>query len=348
MSGAARRATTGRARRLGRPRRSRRRAATSTSRGPGPSTASARAGGRASSSLDDGGRVLALTRPWPLRRRGSAYVPRGPVAGSAATAPTLAAAPGRGRATALAAPGVDVVAADPEVPAADAAFGAAIRAAGLRADRGDPAVAPPGRAAARRGVDETPRSGRDRQVAPASGSAARSATALVVVRHDARAAGTAPGEGFDAPGRAAAEAPRPLLRPAARDRRAPPVHVRPAGRRSSAGGGPRSTAGHLVYLEVRDGGADGSPWPASSCTATAGGCRPSTRATAPRAATRPSRAPCTCCAGGRSSWRSARAAPRWTSVASTSAGARREPREGEPMYGLYQHKRVVRRPSGSS
>jgi lipid II:glycine glycyltransferase (peptidoglycan interpeptide bridge formation enzyme) len=76
---------------------------------------------------DDGGRVLALIRRWPLVPGGSAYLPRGPVGaeGSTLAARQVAVA------EALAGEGIDVVAADPEVPASDAAFRVEIIQAGF-------------------------------------------------------------------------------------------------------------------------------------------------------------------------------------------------------------------------
>jgi lipid II:glycine glycyltransferase (peptidoglycan interpeptide bridge formation enzyme) len=77
----------------------------------------------------DGAFVLALTRRWPYLPGGSAYIPRGPVP-DGADATVLA-----GRLGAitdhLSGFGIDVVAADPEVPAASG-FGDAIRALGYR------------------------------------------------------------------------------------------------------------------------------------------------------------------------------------------------------------------------
>ncbi|HEY2916278.1 MAG TPA: GNAT family N-acetyltransferase, partial [Candidatus Limnocylindrales bacterium] len=76
---------------------------------------------------DDGLPVLALARPWRLGPGGSAYLSRGPVpAGSpATTAARLIEAAGW-----LAGDGIDVIAADPEVPA-DPAFARAVAAAGF-------------------------------------------------------------------------------------------------------------------------------------------------------------------------------------------------------------------------
>ena len=72
--------------------------------------------------------VLALTRPWPAIGGGSAYIPRGPIPDAAGK---VVAERLIGASDFLAAGGIDVVAADPEVPAADAAFGEAIRAVGF-------------------------------------------------------------------------------------------------------------------------------------------------------------------------------------------------------------------------
>jgi len=78
--------------------------------------------------LDDGGPVLALTRPWRIVPGGSAYVSRGPVP---AGTPEAMAAHLLEVGGWLGERGIDVVAADPEVLAAGS-FGAAIRAAGWR------------------------------------------------------------------------------------------------------------------------------------------------------------------------------------------------------------------------
>lgn len=80
--------------------------------------------------LDDGSAVLALARRWRLVGGGRVYVPRGPVAAGAA--PGVVA----GRLTAVAAwargAGFDVVAADPEIPAASG-FPALLASLGFRA-----------------------------------------------------------------------------------------------------------------------------------------------------------------------------------------------------------------------
>ena len=159
---------------------------------------------------------------------------------------------------------------------------------------------------------------------------------VVVVRHDARLARGGLGEGFSRAAGADPGRPGPLLRPAAGDRRAAPLLVRAArvvrrlvdGR--PAGRSPRPTSRRRHRAAT--------PWPGSSCTATAGGCRPSTAATT-RRPDATIRARCTCSAGGRSSSRSARDATRWTLVASTWLGRDANRARATPTFGLYQHKK---------
>ena len=140
----------------------------------------------------DGGRALALTRDWRLVGGGSAYLPRGPVAWARMRRRTAARLSAIG--DALARDGIDVVAADPEVPAPETAFRAAIEAAGFRADRGDPAVAPSRHAAART------RRRRDAVFAGIAKSTRQrirgaEAPSVAVVRHDARTGPDGVGEG---------------------------------------------------------------------------------------------------------------------------------------------------------
>ena len=205
--------------------------------------------------FDDGGRVLTLERPWPLIGGSSAYIPRGPAPvgadGAALAARQLAVS------DALAALGVDVVAADPEVPAADEAYVAAIRRGGLRRDRGDPAVAPPDHA--RRSTMASTRCSRSAtsRSRRGSGSGPRrrpgwSSSDTTVASRDGV------GEGFAGP----AEPPEAAL-----DRFYDLLLA--TGERRQFTFGPRAgfvgwwraalAAGHLVYLEVREGGADGTP-----------------------------------------------------------------------------------------
>ena len=79
---------------------------------------------------DDAGRTLALTRSWSVLPGGSAYVPRGP--GPVATDGALLGSRLAAIGLALAEDHIDVVAADPEVPAADAGYRATIEAAGFQ------------------------------------------------------------------------------------------------------------------------------------------------------------------------------------------------------------------------
>ena len=200
---------------------------------------------------DDGGRALALVRPWPAVPGGSAYLPRGPVptgAEPAALGARLIAS-----ADALADDGIDVVAADPEVPAADTGFRTAIEGRRVPADRGDPAVAPPDQPRRSTAGTEDERVRRHRQVDPPADPDGASETVERVVRHDARVAPGGPGDGFE-------RAERGRATP--RSTGSTTCCSRPA-----SGGTSRSVraqafvawwraalaAGHLVYLEaVRD------------------------------------------------------------------------------------------------
>ena len=80
--------------------------------------------------LDDDHAALVLLRPFPLVGGASAYVPRGPVVAPGED-PGAAAARVVALGDWLASRGVDVVATDAEVPAADPAYGTALRAAGF-------------------------------------------------------------------------------------------------------------------------------------------------------------------------------------------------------------------------
>ena len=186
---------------------------------------------------DDGGRALALVRSWPAVPGGSAYLPRGPVPTGAEPAALGARLVAFG--DALAGDGIDVVAADPEVPDADTGFRAAIEARRLPADRGDPAVAPPDqprRSTAGRRRDDGVR--RDRQVDPPADPEGRGdGRARRPPRR--RVAPGGPGDGFSDPTEAAAtrstgsttSCSRPASGGSSRSAR---------GRPSSPGGGRRS------------------------------------------------------------------------------------------------------------
>jgi lipid II:glycine glycyltransferase (peptidoglycan interpeptide bridge formation enzyme) len=282
----------------------------------------------------DGGRVLALTRGWSLVGGGSAYLPRGPVAcgaGPARQAARLIAVGG-----ALAGEGIDVVAADPEVPASEAAFRDAIEAAGFAAiDEIQPSrhrVSLPLGA----GVDETgvfdgiAKSTRQRIRAAEGGD-------VTVVRHDARVGPDGVGEGFVLP----VEPPDVAL-----DRFYDLLLE--TGERRHFTFGPRPAfvawwraalgAGHLVHLEARAGGATGEPL--AGLILYRHGGRLSTVHSGDHDTARTSHPG----ALHLLRWRAIQLAIRegrdeMDLGGVDTAGARGEPRQGDPLYGLYQHKR---------
>jgi len=81
--------------------------------------------------LEDDHAALVLLRPFPVIGGASAYVPRGPIV-NRGDDPVAAAARVAALADWLAGRGVDVVATDAEVPAVDAAYGEGLRRAGFR------------------------------------------------------------------------------------------------------------------------------------------------------------------------------------------------------------------------
>ncbi|MDO8485419.1 MAG: GNAT family N-acetyltransferase, partial [Candidatus Limnocylindrales bacterium] len=200
---------------------------------------------------EDGGRVLALTRAWPAIGGGSAYLPRGPVAGEPAADPAVLAQRQIAVAQALAGEGIDVVAADPEVPASDDAFRTRILAAGFHPiEEIQPSrhriSLPLGTGAHEASVlDGIAKSTRQRvRGAERDG--------LAVVRHDARMIGNRAGEGFSTPTEPAAIALDRFY-----------DLLLETGERRHFSFGPRAAfvawwraafdAGHLVYLEARVG-----------------------------------------------------------------------------------------------
>ncbi len=294
---------------------------------------------------DDGERALVLTRPWPVVGGAGGYVPRGPrpVAGAGASvAERLVALAER-----LAADGVDVLAADPEVPAADAGYRRALEAAGFRR------------------IEELQPS-RHRLTRPLGGLDEASALAAIakstrqrirqaeragvrVVRHDGRA-GPGCGDGFVPPTEPA---------DAALDRFYDLLVE--TGERRGFGFGSRAdfvgwwraalAAGHLVLLEAwpADGPATrraGGTGAAVSAAPLAGlvlyrhGDRLSTVHSGDRAETRREQPG----ALHLLRWRAMQLAIREGRAELDLGGvdvpdARREPRPGEPMWGLYEHKR---------
>lgn len=277
-------------------------------------------------------RVLALTRRWPIVPGGSAYVPRGPV-------PAVG---GRDvglmlwtTVLAIRGLGLDVVAADPEVSAADEDYRAVLRSARFHPiEEIQPSrhrvTLPLGAGA----DDEAVFKG----IAKSTRQRIRKAEkeGVAVVRHDTTAEAGGVGEGFVGP----AEPARAAL-----DRFYD--FLLETGERRDFSFGPRGefvawweralAAGHLVYLEARDGGPIGEPL--AGLVLYRHGGRLSTVHSGDHE-------------GSRRSHPGALHLLRWRAIQLAIregrsemdlggvdlAGARREPREGEPMYGLYQHK----------
>jgi lipid II:glycine glycyltransferase (peptidoglycan interpeptide bridge formation enzyme) len=289
---------------------------------------------------DDGGRVLALIRSWPLIGGGSAYITRGPVpmgVDAGALAARLVAF-----GDALAADGIDVVAADPEVPAADVAFRSAIDAAGFHAiEEIQPSrhrvSLPLGPDADETAVFEAISKSTRQRIRGAEKAG------VAVVRHDARmetGADADPsggaGEGFVAPSEPAA---------AALDRFYDLLLE--TGERLHFSFGPREAfvgwwraalaAGHLVYLEARADDAAGGPL--GGLILYRHGGRLSTVHSGDHAASRTSHPG----ALHLLRWRAIQLAIREGCSEMDLGGvdvpeARGEPHEGDPLFGLYQHK----------
>ena len=288
----------------------------------------------------DEGRILSLERDWPMIGGSSAYLPRGPVPGATEVeGEDLATTLARRLievSDVLAADGVDVVAADAEIPAADDRYGETIRAAGFvpieeiqpsRHRIALPLEPGAGEDAAFEGINK---STRQRIRAAEKG-------AVVVVRHDRRQAGGSAGDGFAAP----AEPSEVAL-----DRFYDLLLE--TGERRHFGFGPRDRfvpwwiaalrAGHLVYLEARHEAPTGAVLAGlvlyrhgGRLSTVHSGDHDATRATNPGAL-------------HLLRWRAIQlavreGAPEMDLGGVDVAGARREPVEGEPMYGLYQHKR---------
>jgi lipid II:glycine glycyltransferase (peptidoglycan interpeptide bridge formation enzyme) len=279
----------------------------------------------------DGSAVLALERPWPIIGGGSAYLPRGPVpAGDAAAMATrLGAFSGW-----LAAHGVDVVATDAEVPA-ESGYGDLIRATGfhpieeIQPSRHRLAL-PLGHGADEPGVFAGIAKATRQRIRAAEGAG------TVVERHDrlVRDGGDL-GAGFSRPADDAA---------AALDRFYDLLLE--TGERRQFGFGPRAgfvgwwsaalEAGLLVLLETRSAAGDAL----SGLVLYRHGGRLSTVHSADHAALRRDHP------GSLHllRWRAIQLAIREGCAEMDFGGvdlpgARRPPVEGEPMYGLYEHKR---------
>lgn len=280
---------------------------------------------------DDGSAVLVLERPWPLLGGGSTYLPRGPIPTGSVEAMVERL---RGAVAFLADRGLDVVASDAEVPAG-LGYEAGIAALGFRSIE----EIQPSRHRLRlrlgHGADEAvvhadvARSTRQR-----IGRAERDG--ITVVRHDVTVrADDDPGPGFrrpEEPVRSALERFYDLLLE--------------TGERRQFRLGPRTTfvdwweaayaAGLLVHLEARDALNE----PLAGLLLYRHGGRLSTAHSADRAGRRHDHPGVLHLLR----WRSIQLAIRSGCAEMDFGGvdvpgARREPRPGEPMAGLYEHKR---------
>jgi lipid II:glycine glycyltransferase (peptidoglycan interpeptide bridge formation enzyme) len=288
---------------------------------------------------DDGGLVLALTRPWPWLGGGSAYLPRGPVAGGPGPSPAVIAGRQIAVSDALASEGADVVAADPEVPASDRAYLRAIRNVGFQQiEEIQPSrhrvSLPLGANADETVVFEA--------IAKSTRQRIRGAErdGVTVTRYDGRQGAGGAGEGFSAPTEPASEALNRFY-----------DLLLETGERRHFSFGPRTgfvawwlaalSAGHLVYLEAR---ATGAPWmnePLAGLVVYRHGGRLSTVHSGDHAASRTDHPG----ALHLLRWRAIQLAIRegcseMDLGGVDVAGARTEPRDGDPMHGLYQHKRA--------
>ena len=282
---------------------------------------------------DDDSRILALTRRWPLIPGGSAYVPRGPVpmgADPERLARRLIAV-----GTVLAADGIDVLAADPEVPADAPAFRATIEAAGFHPiEEIQPSrhrvTLPLGATADEETVF--------RAVTKSTRQRVRGAetAGIAVVRFDARIGPDGVGSGFIDPAEAVGGALDRFY-----------DLLLETGERRRFSFGPRASfvgwwqaayqAGHLVYLEARAGSTASEPL--AGLILYRHGGRLSTVHSGDHAALRATHPG----ALHLLRWRAIQLAIRehcgeMDLGGVDVAGARGEPRRGDPLYGLYQHK----------
>ena len=275
--------------------------------------------------------VLALTRSWPIVGGGSAYLPRGPAptVGSERLGEVLWAAT-----RALAREGIDVVAADPEVPADDAAWRAWLG----RAHYQPIEEIQPSRhriTLPLDGVDEEAAMG---GVAKSTRQRIRKAEkqGVAVVRHDARMPADGPGDGFAAPRDEAGGALDRFY-----------DLLLETGERRDFSFGPRGdfvawwrrsqAAGHLVYLEARD--RDPSGDVLAGLILYRHGGRLSTVHSGDHAPARSSHPGALHLLRWRAIQLALREGCREMDLGGVDVpGARREPRAGEPMHGLLQHK----------
>jgi lipid II:glycine glycyltransferase (peptidoglycan interpeptide bridge formation enzyme) len=281
-------------------------------------------------------RALVLVRPWRVVGGGSAYVPRGPVlAGAPWTGDGTGVAVGRALAALavqLSDTGTDVLAADPEVAADDEAYRRALDAVGFH---GIPEIQPSRHRMAIPMPAGTDEAGLMDGIAKATRQRIRRAErdGVVVVRWDAASTE------LDGHVRGTEEGSEALRRFYAL--------LRETGDRRGFGfAGPEEfvswwtralAAGHLVYLEAREGAADGDVL--GGLVLYRHGRRLSTAHSGDRAERRRDHP-------------GAMHLLRWRAIQLALAegrtemdlggvdvvGARRMPVEGEPTYGLYEHK----------
>jgi lipid II:glycine glycyltransferase (peptidoglycan interpeptide bridge formation enzyme) len=281
--------------------------------------------------FDDGFRLLALRRTWPIVGGSSAYIPRGPIPAdepAERTAERLAAVTAH-----LAGSGVAVVASDAEVPAASG-YPARLRAIGFHPiEEIQPSRHRLSLGLAGRAEDDV-----FAAVSKSTRQRVRRAEeeGLSVVRHDGRVAAGGVGEGF-----ARAAEPSGVALDRFYDL------LLETGERRQFSFGPRAgflawwraalAAGHLVYLEARA-SLDDEVLAGlvlyrhgDRLTTVHSGDRDRARRDHPGAL-------------HLLRWRAIQLAVREGRTEMDLggvdvAGQRREPREGEPMWGLYQHKR---------
>jgi lipid II:glycine glycyltransferase (peptidoglycan interpeptide bridge formation enzyme) len=279
--------------------------------------------------FDDGAAVLALRRDWPWIGGGSAYLPRGPIsAGEPATETARRLVEVTDH---LAASGVDVVASDAEIPA-ESGYGELLAAAGFRPIE----EIQPSRhriALVLAGTDEEGAFG---GIAKSTRQRIRKAEkeGVAVVRHDGGLEGNDVGDGFSLPNEPAEVALDRFY-----------DLLLETGERRQFTFGPRRgfvdwwlaalRAGHLVYLEAH--APDGAPQ--AGLILYRHGGRLSTVHSGDHADARRDHPGALHLLRWRAIQLAIREARNEMDLGGVDvAGARREPREGEPMWGLYQHK----------
>jgi lipid II:glycine glycyltransferase (peptidoglycan interpeptide bridge formation enzyme) len=279
--------------------------------------------------FDDGFAALALTRRWPWIGGASAYLPRGPIsAGEAgdATADRLIAATDH-----LASHDVDVLAADPEIPS-DSPYAARIQAAGFHPIE----EIQPSRHRVSLALEGADEQAAFAGIAKSTRQRIRKAEkdGIVVVRHDARLVRNEVGEGFERPSE-----PTQVALDRFYDL------LLETGERLHFSFGPRASflawwsaaqrAGHLILLEARS----SAGAPLAGLVVHRHGERLSTVHSGDHAAARRDHPGALHLLRWRAIQLAIREGRSEMDLGGVDvAGARREPREGEPMWGLYQHK----------